>query len=557
MKFVIRSFMAVCVLLMATAAMAQTSSFVALPFAVEAPEGNAYLGKAVSSTLTSRLAATDKVVPVKGEVPATFSGSAADAARIQKSLGADTVVWGKVVVLGKDCTLEAQALNAKGEQWTRSVEGELSSLQNAVNKLAILVAAEVMRLDVHPMALSSTKTKEAVAPVTSSGIIINETGEQKSASYYLNPQFKYQGGGGSEDGSRIHSQRLNYSMVDMAVGDFNGDGKNEVAILANHKVHIYAWDRGQMKPLGEKTVSMSNNTFSMRAIDLARDGAKELVIVTYAEDSQRTASYIYSFKDNSLSEYCKRSEYFLSVAKLPPLYEPVLVGQAWDSTKLFRPGVYRMEKSGDKLVRSTRVDLPEGARVFNFAWLPAGSKTQDGDKILMFNNDEKIKVYNAKGTLMHTTAEPYSGSAAGMDYYSTMDGLGKDKRYQIPEKYFAPMRIVNFVDGDGNSLALFNKPTSTASQLFDRYRFFPQGEIHALNWDGVGMNLKWKTRRIKGSVADLDIADVNNDGMLDLVVGINSSPSLGVGSRSCMVVAYPLDFSQVEGTVDRNDMEAQ
>lgn len=84
-----------------------------------------------------------------------------------------------------------------------------------------------------------------------------------------------------------------------------------------------------------------------------------------------------------------------------------------------------------------------------------------------------------------------------------------------------------------------------------------QGEIHALYWDGVGLALKWKTRRIKGSVAEVDLADVNNNGVLDLVVGLNTSPDLGIGSRQSMIVAYPLDVSATNPDVpaDMSDFE--
>ena len=81
--------------------------------------------------------------------------------------------------------------------------------------------------------------------------------------------------------------------------------------------------------------------------------------------------------------------------------------------------------------------------------------------------------------------------------------------------------------------------------------------MHALFWDGVGLGLKWKTRRIRGSVAAVDLADFNNDGILDLVVGLNTSPDLGVGSRQCLVTAYPLDVSQMNpnAPADLSDFE--
>ncbi len=143
--------------------------------------------------------------------------------------------------------------------------------------------------------------------------------------------------------------------------------------------------------------------------------------------------------------------------------------------------------------------------------------------------------------------ERFSGSAVGMDHYKGMPGLGVDKSTQLPSKYYAPMNMVTADIGNiGEPVLLVNKPVSTTSQLFDRYRYFPQGEVHALFWDGVGMALKWKTRRIRGSVAAIDLADVDNNGVLDLVVGINTSPELGIGSRQCMIVAYPLDVKAMD-----------
>ena len=42
---------------------------------------------------------------------------------------------------------------------------------------------------------------------------------------------------------------------------------------------------------------------------------------------------------------------------------------------------------------------------------------------------------------------------------------------------------------------------------------------------------------------------MNNDGILDLVVGLNTSPDLGIGSRQSMITAYPLDVSQTDPNV--------
>lgn len=212
--------------------------------------------------------------------------------------------------------------------------------------------------------------------------------------------------------------------------------------------------------------------------------------------------------------------------------------------RLFAPGVRVMERDGDSYKLGQRLDLPKGTTCYNFNWIPAGRESKM-PQLVVLQEDERIKLYQgANNSLIHTTMERFSGSAVGIDHYKSMPGLGVDRTYQLPGKYYCPMNLITADIGHtGEPVLLVNKPVSTASQLFDRYRYFPQGEIHALFWDGVGLSLKWKTRRIRGSVAALDLADVNNDGTLDLVVGLNTSPDLGIGSRQSMVTAYPLDMS--------------
>ncbi|MDD2965982.1 MAG: VCBS repeat-containing protein [Desulfovibrionaceae bacterium] len=529
MKYVVRLTMLVCFcLLLAQQAQAAGKTFTVLPFEVNA-QGQGHLSKAVAATLTSRLASSGEASPV--------------------SKGADYVISGTVSVLGNDSTVHAVVRSKAGKEWSRDVQGPLSNLTASVNTLAAAIASEAMGLRARP-----ASTAGAAPAGSPNGIVMNDDGKQP-AEYYLNPQFRYQGGS-QNDNSRLHSQKLPFGMVDMAVGDFNKDGKNEVAVLSDHKLYMFRMDGAKLTPLGETTVSMSDNCFSLRAIDLDKNGSKELIVVAYGEEDGRAASYTYSFAGGKFTQFCKKSDWFLSVVKLPPYYEDTVVGQAWDPARLMRPGVYIMKVSGGQYVKGSRIALPDGAKLFGINWMRPGSK-ENADKLLMFNDMERLKVYSAKNALLHTTDDAYSGSAAGIDYYKRMQGLNVNKSAEIADRYFAPMRIINFMDAQGDSIVLLNHPVSTASMIFSRYRYFPQGEIHAVYWDGVGLALKWKTRRIKGSVASIDMADVNNDGIADLVVGVNTSPSLGVGSRTSMVLAYPLDFSMSKANTpqDMSDIE--
>ena len=555
MKFAMRLTFSVCLLLVAVATgsvSAAAKSAVVLPFAVNAPQSYAYLSKAVQATIQGRL---DRPGMLEARVGQGKASTQAEAQQALRSAGADNAIWGSVNVMGNDCTVTVNSVDKAGKTWSKTAQSPVSELTTNVQNLTSALGQEVFGISGAVRTPGSTASGSPRGATANGDIVTNETGQQQ---VYLNPQFRYQGAG-AEDGSRLRTQRLSYNMVDMAVGDFNGDGKNEVAILSDHDLRIYAWPaNGQLKLLGETVVSRTNNNFSMRAIDLNRDRSMALVVATTEETSNRPYSFIYSFKGNKFSTVAERIPYFVSVMRVPPTYAPTLVGQAWDSLKLFAPGVRIMTKQDGKFTLGARIDLPTGATVFNCVWLPAG-KNGKGEQLVMLTEDERIKLFQGHGnTLVHTTMDRYSGSATGMDHYKGMPGLGIDKNYQLPGKYYAPMRLIAADIGNtGDYTLLVNKPISTAAQFFDRYRFFPQGEIHALYWDGVGLGLKWKTRRIRGSVAEVDLGDVNNDGILDLVVGLNTSPDLGIGSRQCMITAYPLDVSATNPNVpaDLSDFE--
>lgn len=546
MRVWIRLFCFLFVMVLASQVPAHAKSVVFMPFSVNGPKDMAYLGKAVPASIKSKLTGLD-LRDGKGK-----AGSAADA---KKAIaGADHVVWGNINVLGNECTVELNALDKSGKTWQKSFSGTRENLSSTVQKAAMALGGEALGTAVSGRPGFGGTTTGSGRKM-GGDIVVNETGKQE---YYLNPQLRYQGAGAG-DGSRIRSQRLKYNMVDMAVADFNGDGKNEIAIIDDHNLYINVWDAdGRLKELAKIKVSQTNQNFSMRAIDLNGDRARELVIATYEERDNRPQSYFFTFRNGKLAQFADRCPYFVSVIRTPPSFQPTLVGQNWDSLKLFAPGVHQMIKEGNKYKLGGRLSMPSGANVFNVAWIPAGRDSKS-DQLVLLTDDERIKLFQGNThTEIHKTMERFSGSATGMDFYKGMPGLGINKTSQEASKYYAPMRMIAADIGrTGEYVLLLNKPISTASQFFDRYRFFPQGEVHALYWDGVGLGLKWKTRRIRGSVAEVDLADVNNDGILDLVVGLNSSPDLGIGSRQCMVTAYPLDVSRTNpnAPADMSDFE--
>ena len=337
------------------------------------------------------------------------------------------------------------------------------------------------------------------------------------------------------------------NITEWSVADVNGDGKNEVVVLGEKRLYVYQWQNERLVQLGEYKIPTRMMPLALRSIDLNRDRAEEIILTAYEEEYTQPYSMVLSFKGNTFTEVAERLPYYLNVVRVPPDYMPTLIGQKGDPSRIFsRGGVYEMMKQGNSLVQSKKLDLPSGVNALNFAWLP-GTPGKETEKLVVLTDEERLRVFSDKGSQLNQTDEKFSGSAIGIAEQTQMPGMGKDN-ILIPSKYFVPLRMIpSDLEQDGSWELLVNKPISVSAQFFENYRFFPEGEIESLYWDGVCRGLQWMTRRIKGSVVDFALADPNNDGTKDLVVCLNTHPgALGLQNRKTVVVFYPLDLSMMD-----------
>lgn len=535
MRMFIRAALMLCavVALVQSAALA-ASSYVVLPFKVNGPSGFGYLEKAIPSMLSSRLYVQDTVVPAAENVLPSPPASVDAVKKARDGAKADVAIWGEVNVIGDDATVDMRALLKDGKEWRKSFKSKTAGLVSALQN-----AATVVSTDVFGRAAPKGQQRVAAVPQLNSELVHNEITPQQT---YLNPQFRYQGA----DGNRLRSQALQFASQGMAIADVTGDGKNNVVLLAEHAVRVYSFT-DQLRLVAEYDLPRNVTALMVRAIDLDRDRAAEVVVCTYDPDYTEPFSYVLSFKGGKVREVAVRQRMYMNVVKLPPDFMPILVGQRGDPQRIFdRSGVHELMRQGNEFVFSRKLDLPSGVNVFNFAWLPAGGNNAE-DLIVSLTGDDKLQVFNGKGTSLYRSDEMYSGSAVGIAEQTNMPGLGKGGDV-IPRTYWIPLRMLaTDLDQNRQWELLVNKPISVSAQIFDRYRSFPEGEISAMFWDGVGMNLLWKTRRIKGTVVDFDLGDVNNDGIPDLVVNVNTHPgSLGLQNRRTMIVAYPLDLNSAD-----------
>ncbi len=266
----------------------------------------------------------------------------------------------------------------------------------------------------------------------------------------------------------------------------------------------------------------------------------------YDEGEKDARSQILQYSNGTFTVVAPFIRRYLNVVNLPPMFAPTLIGQDADRNHIVRGPVYEVYLEGIKVMRGGKLNgLPKSANVFNFSWIPA-DKGKKGNHLALISDIETLVTFDGSGKRLASTQDTYSGSSV---YVYGDRGLGAldnpDSTNSV--MYYIPMRMpVVDLDRDGQYELIVNKPVTVAGKLFTNFRTYPQGEIHAMSWNGLGMELLWKTRRIRGTVTDVTVTDIDNNGKVDLVVAVNSYAGLGTGIKTrSTVIMYPLDTTMV------------
>ena len=533
-------------LALAAQALAAPQSYAVAPFQVNAPAEYEHLQKAIPQMLSSRLHWQDHFQAAKQDAAAKAAPPAStDAAgALRSSLGVNYLVWGDVNVIGKASTINAYVIDQTGKVWSKAAQASTEDMLVGLQRLADAINKEVFqRPEVgapQPQQSGQGAAGGRVIKPLNPDMMTNEV---DAANVYLNPEIRYEGYSGSD--SYIRAQALQFPSVGFAVDDVDLDGKNEILVLEEHRLHVYTYQEGKLVQMAEYEFSYMINCLAV-AVAKVDKGLPKLIVAAQ-DDRGGPSSVVATYSGGQIHIEADKLRYYLSAAKEPGTLRPMIIGQAAEpSSNKFKPGVFEMILNPDgSIMTANRLDLPKDATVFSFAYLPGGIK--DEDHLVVLSPEERLRVYTISGSRLAETEEKYSGSAVGFPMTKDIKGLGKDRQF-IPDTYYIPLPMIPAdLDGDGRFELIVNRPISTAAQFFPNYRFFPQGEVHAMFWDGIGLSLSWKTRRIKGSVMGLALADFNNDGVLDLVTCVNTHPgTLGVAARKTVVQAYPLDLTKTD-----------
>ena len=439
---------------------------------------------------------------------------------LDNKTGAEVIVSGSYLQIGKVFSIDAVARNVKGDVVTRSfVQGESQDeLIAAVGKLAQVLAGGIAKnyvpaVSSQPVApVAGAVTVPVVAPpadIVKPMDIVKPSTVEKAAEGATQPDIIRAAPVAKSAGGGWVSQRLTGVMRGIALGKTLANGEREVFIAGNRNLKYYRMGEG-LKLIAEVSTSGDEKILGVDTADLDGDGVPEVYLTVL--NGENLASRVYLADGTGLKKIAENLPYFMRGMALAGGKTKIYV-QEMSTDADFYGDVYELVKSGDRYEMKNPLKLPRFAFLYNFNQF----KDREGKTdFVVLHPDGYLMVYSASRDELWRSSDKYGGS----ELYFQRPDLSSFRTTGDPMRWiFLQQRII--VTGSGEIIV----PQNGGFWVVGNSRSYGKSAVVAFTWDGSSLEERWRTRQSQNYLADyaydetrkelLLLEKVKKEGLLD------------------------------------------
>lgn len=492
-----------------------------LPFSIRSDSDLAFLQQGIAGMLRSRLSLSgkteligmDEMEDSMPSIPESIDQAAAF--RLGEQAGADYVLMGNLTILGESVSTDAALLDMHSRaprlKFSKFGENRGDAIAH-INLFANQINERVFGY--RPVSDQSSRY---------AGNAYGNGGQNRLYYQEAAPQI-------------WKSRKFKTQVIGLAVGDVDGDGKNETVFADEKTIFIYRFDQNAFNKIAEFPGSEFERIIGIDICDVNKNGKAEIFVSNTITNTKTTLlrSFVLEWENGTFREISQDQNWFFRTIRMPERGNVLLGQKKGFPPKLFSGDIHEITFSNGDYADSPWQGLPDKLSLWGFAY---GDILHDGlPRIITYTGSNQLTVLKPDGSEEWTSSEIYGGSPNYVEYPAEI--RERDFR-DATDHYYLPQRIhiVDF-DGDGkNEIFVVNNHEIT-NRLFERFRSFDYGYVECLFWNTLGLQRKWKTQKISGYISDFTIADLNNDSRDELVFCAISKGRNLLSEEKSYIVSY-------------------
>ena len=488
-----------------------------LPFTMNADRDLSFLQKGIVDMLSSRLAWKEKVEVIEEEavkkevakVPGPLNKK--KALMIGKALGADYVILGSLTIFGDSVSIDAKILDvAKSNELVTAFNQSkgMDGVIPTVNQFAEDINAKIMGKEIYRPGRVYEKEEKKGGTLIAVG--------EKAGGSLQKPSFV---------------QRFKLEIRGLDVGDLDGDGKNEVVIIDSDTIYVYKWIRSRLVQFKAIEKTWSSNYIYVSVADLDGNGRAEIYVSNL---TQTVSSLVLEWDGGKFKEISTGENWLFRVVDLPGKGK-TLIGQNRGVEGTYRGKVQILARKGSDFISTGPLNLPRYGNVFNFVQNDLTGKALT--YTTMLGPYEHLLVYGPKGERLWKSDAYFGGTLTFMEYMDP--DINRMVHTAVRVFIPSPIFLVDMND-DGKQEVVVCQNKSKVGRIFGDIRWFGSGKVLFMDWDGAALTSQWTSQKLSGTVVGYQIADLDNDGLKELVIASVTSESYFVGFPKSRLVLYDL-----------------
>jgi TolB-like protein len=490
-----------------------------IPFNINAAEDLSFLQRGIEDMLTTRLTQTGDIDLISLDESKRAANAAAGPMNVDRAISqgeetkADYVLFGSVTVLGDSISTDAIMVDVRQKKQVldfNKIGRTQADLLEHVTLLAKQINIEISgpeafaekeppvrqaRVERYPQ-VDKDKYPIPAAEVEPSQTIITPT-EGKPLPSWASQWFKV-------------------GIRGVALGDLDGDGRNETVFVDESKVYIHRYAGGQFGRIAEVDGPKKASFLGVDVADINKNGRAEIFVTNLPEKSGKVQSFVLEWDGVQFRKTAELLNWYFRVITVPERGR-ILVGQRRAGRKalgIFGSSVYEIKWSNGRYQEAEDLRRHKNMNAFSFT---LGDPLNKGEEMLvLFGPLDYVRILDKQGGEEWKSADQYGGNPIYLEYLMEDASFGEQKttnRIYLPQRMF-----VADLNGNGRNELVLVKNIDAGRRLLQRARMFKRGEVEVLEWNGKDFGRVWRSGEYTDYISDFTIGDLDNDGRANEII---------------------------------------